>query len=69
MPIPVPAAAQRLRYGVPNRSNRQLELLVDRGLLFSGAAGTLEHHAQAAAMYPVNKELDILRWAPIQRAP
>jgi len=42
-PIPIPGG--QFRQGVPNASLRQLELMGDRGLLFSGAADWAKEQA------------------------
>jgi hypothetical protein len=60
-PIPL-YAPQTLRRGVPNASLRQLELIGDRGLLFSGAADW----AKEQAMLPMRYELALLKKAQQQ---
>jgi hypothetical protein len=48
-PVPFPES----RYGVPNATVRQLELGVDRGLLFSGGADWLKQQAEKPMQYEI----------------
>ena len=48
-PVPFP----QLRYGVPNATVRQLELGLDRGLLFSGGADWLKQQAEKPMQYEI----------------